>query len=112
MAFRVRFTTPALRRLKNSISYLNDVLCQPGTARRLHESVLEFVEELEGDPRFLVVDHEASQLVGECLYRKRIGRYKLLFMKDSAAEEFVIVSFIHDLQDARAFLAREYEDDV
>lgn len=108
MGFEVRFSETARRRLEDSIAYTSGVLCQPGSARHLYEAVSVFIDELESNPHFLIVDHEASALTGDQVYRKKIGGYRLLFYKDEAAREFVIFSFMHDLQDARAFLMDDY----
>ncbi len=112
MGFEVRLSEAALRRLDDSIAYISGVLCQPGSARHLYAAVLGFINELESNPRFLIVDHEASALTGDQIYRKKIGGYRLLFYKDDAAREFVIFTFMHELQNTQAFLMEDYADSL
>lgn len=112
MGFKVRITEAARRGLDDSIAYVGGVLCQPVSARHLFESVLSLIEELESNPRFLIVDHEASALTGDQIYRARVGRYRILFYKDDVAREFVIFSFMHELQNAQAFLMEDYGDSL
>ena len=110
MAYDVLLSKRAEARLDRSIAYITDVLCSPAAARRLIDSFDLALDSLKTNPPFFVVDKQTSEDLGRIVYRKKLGKYRLLFCVDEAKQQVLVFSFVHELQDAREFVRQDYAD--
>lgn len=74
MAFDVRITNYARRQLSNTVDFIQDVCNNESYAINLLNAVHDVLEDLKTRERFRIVDHDISDLVGETVYKARIGK--------------------------------------
>ena len=98
MAFDVRVTAYALRRLGETVDFIHNVCGNGSYAKRLLGAVQEAVGNLEAQEGFRIVDHDISDLVGETVYRVKIGKYKLAYRVKPEQSVVLIFLFIHEAQ--------------
>ena len=99
MAFDVVISRRAVSRINSAIRYIEDSCDNRAYAKRLYNAIERFITELKTSEGFRIRDQAASNLLGQDVYRIRVGKYKLLYLVNGEAGAVVVFSFLHQAQD-------------
>ena len=98
MAFDVRMTAYARHRLTETIGYIQYVCGNAPYAASLLNAIQDALKDLETQEHFRIVDHDISDLVGEAVYRIKIGKYKLVYRVKPKENVILVFLFMHESQ--------------
>ena len=96
MVFDVRMTDYARHRLNETIDYIQYVCNNGPYAATLLSAVSGALEKLKTQEHFRIVDHAASELVGETVYRVQIGKYRLIYRVKPEENQILVFAFMHE----------------
>lgn len=99
MAFDVRLLRNARRSLEDTFDFLHYDCNNRAYAVELYEAVIDSLKRLRVQRGFWIVDHDASELVGETVYRVKIGKYKLLYRIKPEESKILVFAFVHEAQE-------------
>ena len=111
MAFDVRMTGYARHRLSETVSFIQHVCGNALYATKLLNATRDVVEQLKTQEGFRIVDHDISDLVGEVVYRVRIGKYKLVYRVKPEQKAILIFLFMHESQPLNDEIVISYKGD-
>ncbi len=111
MAFDVRMTGYARHRLSETVSFIQHVCGNASYATSLLNATREVLENLKTQEGFRIVDHDISDLVGEIVYRVKIGKYKLVYRVKSEQNTILVFLFMHESQPLNEDIVISYKTD-
>lgn len=111
MAFDVVVSNRAFYKIKAAIGYISDTCLNWSYARQLYKSVERSIVELETKESFHIRDQEASTVIGQDIYRIKLGKYKLLYRIDREKHVITVFSFLHESQSFGAVILSDFQND-
>ncbi len=112
MAFDVRMTNYARCRLSETINFIQYVCSNESYATTLLNTIRKVVENLKTQERFRIVDQDISELIGETVYRIKIGKYRLVYRIKPEYDLILIFLFMHESQPLDENVLFSYRDYV
>lgn len=111
MAFDVFASDPVIFKIRATINYIEDVCLNPCYAKELYAAIKESIVTLKTKEGFHIRDQNASELIGQDIYRIKLGKYKLLYEIDREKSIITIFTFLHESQDLESILLSDYPNE-